>query len=652
MAVIDAALVSNEPASKTPPDASAVNDSSALDVKSLSEELDKLVGSDSDFELQTADAPPAAPWNAGPNSVVRVMPRAQSPARELFSAGTLGVHMPNRAQYDGFGSILTPTWKSDTQEKLYASFDFRCADASAGGDGSWRFYIGHGPGNSAAVELFFNAHTLFARSGDKRASLGTLRVGQWYQVQLELRLKDRQYRGTVKSLDGEPQQIVCDGDFATGWDGTIDYTFIDSYGHIGGVRPALDADNYIVSTALPQANGTTATDQSDNKATDQSPSLEGKISRPQRVAALRAQLVAAKESLASDAERLQRELAAGPFEMAYAIAEGSPHDAVLHLRGEPSQPGESVPRGFIKVLGGKPLAADAPGSGRLQLAQWLTRDVAHLTARVMVNRIWQFHFGRGLVTTPNDFGVRGMPPTHPELLDELAHDFIRGGWSIKRMHRQIMLSQTYQQASVWPGSEQARTLGRELFVGFERRRLSAEEIRDSILSVSGLLDQSPGAAHPFPPPTTWGYTQHAPFSAVYDHDKRSVFLMTQRLKRHPFLALFDGADPNASTAVRLGTTVPTQALYFMNDPFVHRASLAWADRLIELPTQSERLRGAFQRAFQREPSQAELADAEQFLADYRSAMTSTNLSQPTDGTLPWAAWLRTLIGSNEFLHID
>ena len=117
-----------------------------------------------------------------------------------------------------------------------------------------------------------------------------------------------------------------------------------------------------------------------------------------------------------------------------------------------------------------------------------------------------------------------------------------------------------------------------LYASFPRRRLSAEEIRDAILSVSGELDVTPAQQHPFPAHTGWSFTQHSPFSAVYDHDKRSVYLMTQRLKRHPFLALFDGADPNTTTPQRLTTTAPTQALYFLNDAFVHAKSQQVAAR--------------------------------------------------------------------------
>jgi len=276
-------------------------------------------------------------------------------------------------------------------------------------------------------------------------------------------------------------------------------------------------------------------------------------------------------------------------------------------------------------------------------SNWLTQPDHPLTARVMVNRIWQHHFGRGLVQTPNDFGVRGLPPTHPELLDHLAIEFIRRRWSVKSMHRLIMLSATYQQAS-GPVADPA-------YASFPRRRLSAEELRDAILMVSGELDRTPGEGHPFPPPAKWGYTQHSPFSAVYDHNRRSVYLMTQRLKRHPFLALFDGADPNASTADRLDTTVPTQALFFLNDPFVHTAADRWAGRLLaDNADDSTRIEHAWRTAIGRGPSEVEAVEAAEFLSVYRNELQAQPVNEIERMSL--AAYLRTLIGSNEFLHVD
>ncbi len=612
---------------------------SGLDPVVLTKELEDLTGFDGDFELQTKDAPPASPWGPGPNSVVKLSANSQSPFQNAFAPGELGIHMPNRGEYDGFGRTVANV-KPNQDGRLFASFDFRCASKDAGGNGSWRYYLGHGPGNSAAVELFFNGNEFFRRSADAREAVYPLVVGEWYQVQLTLDLKAKTYTGQFAS---RAKKTEFSGQLATGWDGTIDYTFIDSYGHIGGVRPSLDADNFVISaTELP--------------AMDAAPvgvTKTARESRRAKVAELRQQLVSLQSNGELSKQELNKLLADGPFALTYGMAEGTPHNVRMQMRGEPDQPGIEVPRGFIKVLGGGPLAAETSGSGRLELAQWLTRTDNPLTARVMVNRIWQYHFGRGLVKTPNDFGVRGVPPTHPELLDHLATQFIKSGWSVKGMHRLMMLSATYQQASVAgegaSGTERTEVV--ELYASFPRRRLSAEEIRDAILTVSGELDLTPALEHPFPTPINWGYSQHGPFSAVYDHNKRSVYLMTQRLKRHPFLSQFDGADPNATTAERLGTTVPTQALFFLNDPFVHTKAEKWAARLQATnPDEVQRIEQAWRRAFGRAPTEIERAEATEFLAAYRTELAAAKMDNVEVRSL--AAYLRTLIGSNEFLHVE
>ena len=320
----------------------------------------------------------------------------------------------------------------------------------------------------------------------------------------------------------------------------------------------------------------------------------------------------------------------GAREFVFGVVEGSPHDAQLHKRGDPEVRGAPVPRRWLTIFGGQPLPKDS-GSGRLALAEWIADAKNPLTARAFINRVWQYHFGRGLVATPNDFGTRGSKPSHPELLDSLADEFVKHGWSVKWLHRQILLSATYQQAS---GEGENVWLSH-----FSRRRLTAEEIRDSILAISGDLDRTPATKHPFPQEQTWGYTQHAPFIAVYEHDKRSVYLMTQRIKRHPFLGLFDGADPNRSTDHRDTTTVPTQALFFLNDPFVHSKSLKLAERLLKLP-EAERLERLYRVALGRSPLKEEREIATQFLGGFGT------------GDKAWAAWVRVLFASNEFLYVD
>jgi hypothetical protein len=325
----------------------------------------------------------------------------------------------------------------------------------------------------------------------------------------------------------------------------------------------------------------------------------------------------------------------------YAVTEGSPHDAELHRRGDPTNRGPAVPRRWLTVLGGQPVPKDC-GSGRLALAGWLTAPANPLTARVFVNRVWQYHFGRGLVDTPNDFGTRGGRPSHPELLDWLTAEFVAHGWSVKWLHRQIMLSATYRQS----GKNAAERDPENLWLSrFARRRLTAEEIRDSILAVSGDLDRTPGGPHPFPDEKTWGFTQHTPFAAVYDHNKRSVYLMTQRIKRHPFLGLFDGADPNRSTDRRETTTVPTQALYFLNDPFVHAKSARLADRLMAIPDPAARLTRLSLLAYGRPPTDGEREIAAKFLAGYEAGAKDRD-------SKALAAWVRVVFASNEFLYVD
>ncbi|MFM7604285.1 MAG: DUF1553 domain-containing protein [Prosthecobacter sp.] len=321
--------------------------------------------------------------------------------------------------------------------------------------------------------------------------------------------------------------------------------------------------------------------------------------------------------------------------VAYAVVDAKPKNDHLHLRGDPKKLGDEVPRRWLSILGGETVPADA-GSGRKELGDWIVQSP--LAARVMVNRIWEWHFGKGLVSSSNDFGSRGEKPTHPELLDWLAAKFVESGFSVKAMHRLILSSAAYQRASAAPV---AADPDNRLLAHFPRRRLTAEEMRDSLLTASGQLDPTPAGAHPFPAEATWKFSQHNPFNAVYETNKRSACLMVQRQRRHPFLSLFDGADPNATTAARQTTTVPTQALYFINDPFFHAQANAVTNRLVSLPDDDARITAAWRILFQRQPTAAETQRTKSFLANY-----------PAGTANKWPAQLRVLMASNEFLHID
>ena len=346
--------------------------------------------------------------------------------------------------------------------------------------------------------------------------------------------------------------------------------------------------------------------------------------------------------------------------VAYAVTESKAADVPLHKRGEPDQPGDIVPRKNLDLFGGERIS-DEKTSGRLDLARWLTDPKNPLTSRVMVNRIWQGHFGRGIVATPSDFGTRGAAPTHPELLDWLAATFVEQGWSVKAMHRLVMSSAVYQQSSVISEPVISKSVGKRAaakrlktdslntdYSPFPRRRLEAEEIRDTLLALSDELDREPGEGHPFPAENT-SFTQHNPFKAVYDSKKRSVYLMTQRIQRHPFLALFDGPDANASTARRASSTVPTQSLYFVNDPFFHARAEAFANRLLAQP-EAVRIATAHRLCFQREPSAAERTHAAAFLTAYGDELN--DLPENQRDLTKWSAYARTLLASNELLYVE
>jgi mono/diheme cytochrome c family protein len=380
-----------------------------------------------------------------------------------------------------------------------------------------------------------------------------------------------------------------------------------------------------------------------------------KAAPPEQVAAAAARLRQADDRLRA-ARRERETLEKRPLNLptAYAVCDLGPgarrkiEDACVQMKGDPAHLGPRVRRGFPEVLGGQTLPEGYQGSGRLELARWLTGPARALTARVMVNRVWQQHFGRGLVPTPSDFGRQGRPPSHPELLDLLAAQFIADGWSLKALHRRILGTRAYQMAGppaqLSAAEQRAAEVDPEnlLLRHFPRRRLDAEAIRDTLLLVGGNLAPAPTGGHPFPEPAAWDFTQHKPFRAIYESNHRSVYLMTQRIQRHPFLALFDGPDPNTGTATRGASTTPLQALFLMNDPLVHRQAEGLATRLLrERSDDSRRLDLAFRLLFSRLPEPEE-----------RAACLTHLAAGPAGEAAAWSSLARALFLSSEFLYVD
>jgi hypothetical protein len=361
------------------------------------------------------------------------------------------------------------------------------------------------------------------------------------------------------------------------------------------------------------------------------------------------------KQLRSEIDRLEK---AGPMTLApqaYAVRDGQSTDAKLQIGGDPRKLGAVVPRGVPKVLEPDGIIDLPPGgSGRLALARWLTEGPPRaLTARVMVNRIWQHHFGKPIVPTPSDFGLRGTPPTHPDLLEWLASDFVASGWSIKAMHRRIMLSETYQLASEYDSANAAIDTGNSRYWRFDRRPLDAESLRDSLLALGGNLKLDRPGSHPFPSPETWTFTAHHQFKALYPSEHRSVYLMVQRLHPHPYLSLFNGPDTSVTTATRDGSTVPLQALYLLNNPFVHDQARRFASRLLaDEHDTAARLRAAYLRVFGREPTEGERGKASEFLMRYARSLADEGMPTDRREGESWAALTRALLASNEFLYVD
>ncbi len=343
-----------------------------------------------------------------------------------------------------------------------------------------------------------------------------------------------------------------------------------------------------------------------------------------------------------------------PLEHAYSVVDSKRIENVaLQIKGDPNKLGEVVPRRFLRILKGQPLRDERAGSGRQELASWIVAPENPLTARVIVNRVWLHHFGRGLVQTPNDFGRQGKSPTHPELLDWLANRLIESGWSIKSLHRTIMSSRAYQMASVRDGQATSVDPNNELLSAFPRRRLDAEAIRDTLLMLGGSLDPTPGGAHPFPPQSEWKFTQHRPFKAVYPSNRRSVYLMTQRIQRHPYLAIFDGPDPAVSTPLRATSTTPLQALFLLNDPMVHAQADGLAQRLrSDFSDDPTRLENLYEMSLGRLPTESERESSLNFLRSVAQIDSSGEVRDSSSGLSAWQALVRVVFRLNEFVYLD
>lgn len=356
-------------------------------------------------------------------------------------------------------------------------------------------------------------------------------------------------------------------------------------------------------------------------------------------------------------EQLEKEMPA--HEKVMAVTEAEPTDLPVHIRGNHlTLADQATPRGAPRILTDvAPLSEiSEQASGRLELAKWFVAEEQPLTRRVLANRIWMWHFGQGLVRSPSNFGLQGEEPTHPELLDWLAQEIVRRGWSLKEMHRQVMLSATYRMSSTLDAEAELAAEKRDpenrLWWRQNRRRLEAEAIRDSILLVGDSLDRALGGKAP-----------------SVDAVRRSVYLPINRSAHFEMFSTFDYVETANHIEQRPTTTVPHQALFLLNSPMVHEQAEKIARQVLAEQTGVEQqLEMLFEHLYGRLPTPAEQEHAQAFLSETVSLLASTSPADSASSstasedespvaeegveTAAWASLCRTLMAANEFVYRD
>ena len=365
------------------------------------------------------------------------------------------------------------------------------------------------------------------------------------------------------------------------------------------------------------------------------------------------EVVAAElKTLREQKEAIEKAIPALPEAM--SITEGKSQNLRIHLRGSHTTLGEEVPRRMPWIFA---KAADVTipdaTSGRLQLAEWLTRPDHPLTARVLVNRVWQAHFGDGLVRSPDNFGRLGEAPTHPELLDWMAVQFVESGWSIKSLHRLILNSAVWRQTTGNNEAGAAVDPENRLLWRMNTRRLEAEAIRDSLLAIGGDLDETIGGSL-LPTENRKYVTSTANINVeVYNSQRRTIYLPIVRSAIYDYLTAFDFGDPSAMNGQRDRTTVAPQALYLMNSALVAKESELLSATLLAMPgNDSEKIASAFERFYSRPPCEREIASSLEFIESYEKNLTERGTTQDQLRPMAWKAFCRALISTNEFLYVN
>jgi len=332
---------------------------------------------------------------------------------------------------------------------------------------------------------------------------------------------------------------------------------------------------------------------------------------------------------------------------AMGVMEATPVRLAIHLRGSTERLGAVVSRGVPKVLStGINPEFPEKSSGRTELARWLSSGKNPLTARVIVNRVWRWHFGTGIVPSVDNFGLLGDKPNNPELLDWLAAEFIRGGWSVKKLHKLILQSETFRQSTSLSREAALRDPSGKLFSRWVPRRMEAETIRDSMLDVSGKLDRKMGGSLLTVKNRDYFFNHTSNDLTRYDSNRRTIYLPVVRNNLYEVVQLFDGTDASVSNGDRAATTVPTQALFFLNSPLAMECSKALSEKVTHNTSFSDqqRLEIMYKLALGRGPTELESRRAEAFLRD-------AGAIGGLDRAKSFAALAQVLICSNEFVTI-
>ncbi len=357
--------------------------------------------------------------------------------------------------------------------------------------------------------------------------------------------------------------------------------------------------------------------------------------------------------------RLEREhkaleAATPDYPRAMGVTENSKiQDLAVHLRGSHWNLGKVVPRQFLSAAGGqRPLGTQS--SGRLDLAEWMTRKDHPLTARVMANRIWRWHFGKGIVPSVDNFGRLGEAPTNQPLLDWLALRFVESGWSVKAMHRLIMLSSTYQMSSAYDERAAETDPENKLLWHISRRRLEAEAIRDAVMATAGDLDLTAGGSIMNYKDRQYVANTSRRGDVDYEKNIRAVYIPVVRSSMYEVFTAFDLPDPSTPNGDRDSTVVAPQALFMMNGAVVLRHSRSMAEKLLADGSldDARRIQQAYERALSRPPSARETDQALTFIARIGKALEAQGKEEKERRALAWQSFCKALIASNEFVYLN